>query len=246
MKINKKNLTIPGKSTITVDFDGVPCNYWRIANGGNTSLYCGVTTMPTPKFYDFKVAANATRMYAEENEKPRIYIYNSGTQEAQILLTYFRAEFDPTVMAICDFMDSDNESETVKVEIGGFTEPLPSGTNTIGKVIIDDSQANIRTQLISLQDLLQECNNRLEYDEQTTTSKEYKPATGYQYIKKIDFLTNDGETDILLRCLDWRNYTREIRIKPGETLSKFDYLMQNFRIYSGNSNTVTYRIVYRM
>lgn len=134
--ISKKVYIIPAKSTITINFGGLTMNYFRVVNSGNASVYGGISHMPTKRLYDFRVMANQAKMYAEEKAYNHLYIYNDSTEETSCLVYAFNAKFEPTVLALCDALFNDTEEKAVNVEIGGFTESLPNGTNNIGKVTI--------------------------------------------------------------------------------------------------------------
>ena len=83
--VSRQSYTIPGKSTITINFVD-PMNYYRVVNSGNVTIYGGTVTMPTRKLYDFKVPAYNAKMYAEENVRKQLYLYNDGTEEATVLV----------------------------------------------------------------------------------------------------------------------------------------------------------------
>lgn len=145
--LTKQRHKIGAKATVTINL-AYGVNYFRVVNSGAASVYCGLSNMPTKNSYEFKVSGEAARMYAEDKLYKQIYIYNDGAANADIILYSFRAKFDPSVMALGDF--AENQNKTVEVEIAGFTNPLPVGSNLIGKVGVESLPDDISTKLLAL------------------------------------------------------------------------------------------------
>lgn len=145
--LTKQRHKIGAKSTVTINL-AYGVNYFRVVNSGAASVYCGLSNMPTKNSYEFKVSGQAARMYAEDKLYKQIYIYNDGAADADIILYSFRAKFDPSVMALGDF--AENQNKTVEVEIAGFTNPLPAGSNLIGRVGVESLPDAVQTKLLAL------------------------------------------------------------------------------------------------
>lgn len=145
--LTKQRHKIGAKATVTINL-AYGVNYFRVVNSGAASVYCGLSNMPTKNSYEFKVSGEAARMYAEDKLYKQIYIYNDGAADADIILYSFRAKFDPSVMALGDF--AENQNKTVEVEIAGFTNALPAGSNLIGRVGVESLPDNITTKLLAL------------------------------------------------------------------------------------------------
>lgn len=133
--LSKSKHTIKAQSTETINFMGAYPNYYRITNASNTNLYMGVSMTPTKNFYDMVVPAGSTKLFVDAYGHDNLYMYNPSKENANILITSFKAEFNPTVLAVSeigtDFSDITINADTA---IKSFECPLPSGTNTIGKV----------------------------------------------------------------------------------------------------------------
>lgn len=133
--LSKSKHTIKAQSTETINFMGAYPNYYRITNASNTNLYMGVSMTPTKNFYDMVVPAGSTKLFVDAYGHDNLYMFNPSTENANILITSFKAEFNPTVLAVSeigtDFSDITINADTA---IKSFECPLPSGTNTIGKV----------------------------------------------------------------------------------------------------------------
>ena len=235
--VSRQSYTIPGKSTITINFVD-PMNYYRVVNSGNVTIYGGTVTMPTRKLYDFKVPAYNAKMYAEENVRKQLYLYNDGTEEATVLLYAFRSQFEPTVLALCDAIFNDTEN-TVSVEINGFSEPLPTGNNKIGIVAVE-----------SLSDLVSAvANNTEQMKKQARTSSGTATETGVAIqtttnlaICEIAFLSNDGGSDLTLEMVGTDNISQTVVIKGGEVLNNVSCYCSKFYV----KGTAEYRCVYNV
>ena len=235
--VSRQNYTIPGKSTITINFVD-PMNYYRVVNSGNVTIYGGTVTMPTRKLYDFKVPAYNAKMYAEENVRKQLYLYNDGTEEATVLVYAFRSQFEPTVLALCDAIFNDTEN-TVSVEINGFSEPLPTGNNKIGIVGVENF-----SNLISAVSM-----NTKQMKKQARTSSGTATETGVAIqttttiaISEIAFLSNDGSTDLTVEMVGTDNISQTIVIKAGEVLNNVSCYCSKFYV----KGTAEYRCVYNV
>ena len=268
--VSRQSYTIPGKSTITINFVD-PMNYYRVVNSGNVSIFGGTVTMPTRKLYDFKVPPYNAKMYAEENVRKQLYLYNDGTEEATVLLYAFRSQFEPTVLALCDAIFNDTEN-SVSVEIDGFTEPLPTGNNKIGKVDVasmpTEHESNIGNivsalntllsaepsidsiNLANLSLLIQAVNiNYLQSQSETATplGLTYQTTNPGEFISELAFIKNEGEDVLVIELLGTSTtYSSEsgnvsILLKAGEVLNNVKCYCTGL-LLSGNN--VPFRLLY--
>ena len=264
--VSRQNYTIPGKSTITINFVD-PMNYYRVVNSGNVTIYGGTVTMPTRKLYDFKVPAYNAKMYAEENVRKQLYLYNDGTEEATVLLYAFRSQFEPTVLALCDAIFNDTEN-TVSVEINGFSEPLPTGNNKIGKVDVSSMPSTYDS---AIQNINSKFNYLVSSDRfgmvnidkvyELMVNKSFNPAlysvnatatsagTVYQagspdgeewVIDEICSIFNDGAGDLTISYTGMNNGT--FILKSGEVLNNIKGYFIDITI---SGNNVPFRFLYK-
>ena len=131
---DRKAYTVPSESVFTIDFNGLTCNYFRVNNMSNVTLYCGTASYPNPDFYDFKVNPNAVANFCEPVERPKLYIYNNTKTDAKIILVSWADDFDATFMAVSEI--TLNNEGVIKTDgtIKGFETELPPGENEIGGV----------------------------------------------------------------------------------------------------------------
>ena len=235
--VSRQNYTIPGKSTITINFID-PMNYYRVVNSGNVTIYGGTVTMPTRKLYDFKVPAYNAKMYAEENVRKQLYLYNDGTEEATVLVYAFRSQFEPTVLALCDAIFNDTEN-TVSVEINGFSEPLPTGNNKIGIVAVDSFSNLISAVAMNTKQMKKQA--RTSSGTATETGVAIQTTTTLA-INEIAFLSNDGSTDLTVEMVGTDNISQTIVIKAGEVLNNLSCYCSKFYV----KGTSEYRCVYNV
>ena len=134
--------TIPAESVYTVDFEGCNPNYYRLMNTGNITLFCATKSLPTTDNYNFKANPISVANFCEPVVRDKLYILNNTKEDVKVILTTWEGEFNPTFMAVSEI--SLNNEGTIKTDgiINGFTVPLPSGDNTIGKVGLDEKALN--------------------------------------------------------------------------------------------------------
>ena len=148
----RKAYTLQPMSVTTIEFNGVNPNYFRVNNGGNARIYAGVISLPTPRLYDFSIEPNQVRMYCTDKGYPKLYLYNSSGSPANVIVSSFIEAFSPEVLAFADFNTADNEEQTLNVEIGGFTQALPTGQNHIGKVTVSEQPSALYNVLNAIKD----------------------------------------------------------------------------------------------
>lgn len=135
---NRQVVIVPAYEVATVDFMGVIPNYFRVQNGGASTIYCSANNIPTKNRYDFSVSGGGLSMYAEPNTKSKLHIYNPTGSAITCTVITFAGEFDPMILALSNIeVDMPNNIETSNV-IGGFSASLPVGANKIGKVDVDN------------------------------------------------------------------------------------------------------------
>lgn len=240
--VSRQNYTIPGKSTITINFVD-PMNYYRVVNSGNVTIYGGTVTMPTRKLYDFKVPAYNAKMYAEENVRKQLYLYNDGTEEATVLVYAFRSQFEPTVLALCDAIFNDTEN-TVSVEINGFSEPLPTGNNKVGKVDVASMPTELNTTITNIANILNSLTGFYINDLYFKSGTAIPDATTYEagngkMISELVFISNDGTEDLSIVIVG--SSGSPLTLKPGEVLNNAKCFSTLIHV---SGNNVPFRLAY--
>lgn len=221
---DKIRVLLPAGEVTTVSFHGRMPNYFRVANGGNVAIYCGLQNTPTPTNYEFKVEAKNTRMYCEDFGYRQIYIFNPSTEDIYILLYSYNAEFDPVVQAMTDFVFAVNETQAV--EIQGFTNPLPTGNNVIGKVGLDAESKTLLESLVKVQNA-----------ELKTASGNVSQVITENMIREIAFFSNDGETDMTLAIGDY-----SVVVKAGEVINHVKCAVDTVSITASENWRIAYNI----
>ncbi len=233
---HKRRYKLAGKSVSTINFSGASANYFRIVNGSPCELYAGTVQTPTAVLYDFRIPAHSAKMYCEQRPYKSIQIFNNSTDEAEILLFAFNAPFEASALAIADFMEGEGEKKTFNVEIGGFTQSLPTGKNNIGSVSIEASHLE---EITRYNYCLQDIYTRLAKDAQkfnnfyettaTATGQTYTAGNGFQYCE-IAFCSNDGESDIALMTIDSDGTEKSITLKAGEVMNHIPCCCKSIKI----------------
>lgn len=133
--LDRREISIGAYQTAAIDFiDGKP-NYFRVQNPNNTFIYCGTTRHPSESMYDFSVAPNKAKAYAEPFQRSRLYVFNPSGNTINVIVVSMAAEYDPLSMMIGDMeVDFSASSVAVTSSIDSFNTSLPAGSNMIGKV----------------------------------------------------------------------------------------------------------------
>lgn len=138
----KQIYSIKAKSMLTVNFPSFNPNYFRVVNLGSGEIYFSTSTSPTPNRFDMKVQPQGSKMHVEPYGKTSVYFYNDGAHDSDFILLAFNAEFNPVALAVLSdesLADVIGEQDGYDGIIRGFTIPLPSGSNTIGKVDLNSN-----------------------------------------------------------------------------------------------------------
>lgn len=131
-------LTIPGKTLVDLDFVDTYPNYVYINNYGGGTLYFGRSVLPTNLVYDMVIPGNADNLYASPNSFRSAYLYNDGAGEANVKITSFVADFQPSALkGGGGTATAAPTGPAANVSITNFEQPLPAGANMIGHVVVD-------------------------------------------------------------------------------------------------------------
>lgn len=101
--LSKNKYTIKAKSCQTISFLGARPNYFKITNGGNTSIYVGISMTPTEDYFDEKISPASTKLCVDAFGSEQIYILNPSEYDTNIIITSFSGEFDASAVAMSGF-----------------------------------------------------------------------------------------------------------------------------------------------
>lgn len=116
-------------------------NHVHINNLGAGNLFFGVSVIPSPVIHDMRVPSFGENLYAQESGFTRVQIWNDGTDETMIKLVSFEHDFNPATIKPTIVNGGDGGGgggETFDGVIKGFSVPLPSGANNIGRVVVSE------------------------------------------------------------------------------------------------------------
>ena len=260
--LSKNKYTIPPKSNFTINFMGARPNYYRITNNGGGNLYIGISMIPTNKFFDMVVPATATKLYVDAFGSENLYIYNPNSEEINIIVTSFKAEFDPVALAMTDLSQDFSDIQlNTNTAITGFEVPLPAGDNIIGNVKIDSNSAtdlanriaiyigkhdllknigtnsdNIHTKVGSILEIMQSADNTIDY---STVLDELKTTISILSNQIVNIVGNQEATNEYLRQIAENTNTGDGDItlmgKPESKVLNFPEWEEDTGIVYGNN-----------
>lgn len=132
-----KTLQVSGNALVTVNYDDVAPNMFLLQNPNDTVLHIGITNIPTPDSYEFKVEGNSSKTFGRPVPTNTLFILNKGNADITIQLFSVYDTFDMSVL-VDNHLSIEYDRMLYDGIITGFGSgvSLPSGTNTIGKVEI--------------------------------------------------------------------------------------------------------------
>ena len=133
----EKRITLHAGLNEHIFHDTMP-NHIVVNNLGASNLYLGVSVIPDNVTYEKLISPRGENMLARQTGTTRCQIYNDSSDVCDIILTSFVAEFNPSAITGNTVTTSNNGGGVSdgNVNIIGFSKPLPSGSNNIGKVEI--------------------------------------------------------------------------------------------------------------
>lgn len=133
----EKRITLHAGLNEHIFHDTMP-NHIVVNNLGASNLYLGVSVIPDNVTYEKLISPRGENMLARQTGTTRCQIYNDSSDVCDIILTSFVAEFTPSAITGNTVTTGNNGGGVSdgNVNIIGFSKPLPSGSNNIGKVEI--------------------------------------------------------------------------------------------------------------
>lgn len=142
MSWRQESVIIDSYETKTVVFlDSTP-NMFLMQNPNNATLLIGLGNIPTATNYEFRVNGNSTKTFGRPSGTSQLYIMNTGGTPITVSLFSMQDDFDMSVLSSTDY-DFSNTEMRFDGNINAINAPLPSGSNTIGKVGLISGTSNI-------------------------------------------------------------------------------------------------------
>lgn len=131
--------TIKGGEVLTVDFLHSSPNQFVIQNDNNAKLHVSISKIPTLTNYEFVVDKNEYGIFGRPTPTRKLYIFNTSTETVTIKLFSVYETFDLNILKKTN-VSMGNVALSTDGIVRGFQSgvSLPSGTNNIGSVSIDD------------------------------------------------------------------------------------------------------------
>ena len=139
------NITIEGGEVKEISLDNSKPNMFVLQNANPVDINISLSHIPTLYNYEFQVKANTTDTFGRPSSTTKVYLFNTGSVTANVKLFSVNDTFD---MNILKNTNVNIDGATVTVEDNGVIKgfqagvSLPSGTNTIGKVGLEDNVSN--------------------------------------------------------------------------------------------------------
>ena len=144
------NISIEGGEVKEISLDNSKPNMFVLQNANPVDINISLSHIPTLYNYEFQVKANTTDTFGRPSSTTKVYLFNTGSVTANVKLFSVNDTFD---MNILKNTNVNIDGATVTVEDNGVIKgfqagvSLPAGTNTIGKVGLENSVSNTITQI---------------------------------------------------------------------------------------------------
>ena len=197
-----------------------------------------------------KIPSASTKVYVDVYGHDEIYLYNPSIEDANIIITSFSSEFNPSVLAMSDIgQDFSSIDFSGEVDATGNLETILNNIKS-NTGMMCSSIDSINTNTISL--------NQYTKKICAVYSKEMKVSSSSMFtsycednriITGIDFLSNDGENDIVLgicNILDNPDeYWTTITVKSGEAINDLLTYASAIKMSCNNTTGSNVRLVFR-
>lgn len=221
----QEEINLSGNALRTMYFADTTPNMFYLQNPNDVPLLVGITRTPTETSYEYRVEPNTSRTFGRPIPTSNLYILNPSNKAVTISLFSVNDVFDISILQSQSLNVSDIEGMAYDGIIKGFSSgvSLPSGTNTLGKVVISEaipkgsnnigivSLTNEVTGFISgIHDLLNEVktgviesNKKLVdflfYERENVSASVSIDFNNEPFLPNyINFISNDDDTDILV------------------------------------------------
>lgn len=144
------NISIEGGEVKEISLDNSKPNMFVLQNANPVDINISLSHIPTLYNYEFQVKANTTDTFGRPSSTTKVYLFNTGSVTANVKLFSVNDTFD---MNILKNTNVNIDGATVTVEDNGVIKgfqagvSLPAGTNTIGKVGLENSVSDTLTQI---------------------------------------------------------------------------------------------------
>lgn len=144
------NISIEGGEVKEISLDNSKPNMFVLQNANPVDINISLSHIPTLYNYEFQVKANTTDTFGRPSSTTKVYLFNTGSVTANVKLFSVNDTFD---MNILKNTNINIDGATVTVEDNGVIKgfqagvSLPAGTNTIGKVGLENSVSDTLTQI---------------------------------------------------------------------------------------------------
>ena len=213
------NISIEGGEVKEISLDNSKPNMFVLQNANPVDINISLSHIPTLYNYEFQVKANTTDTFGRPSSTTKVYLFNTGSVTANVKLFSVNDTFD---MNILKNTNVNIDGATVTVEDNGVIKgfqagvSLPAGTNTIGKVGLENSVSNT----------LNTINNNLS-TQKTATANIYSDTTEIS----SNSLNIARVLGVSKGCsIEYKNNVNSLNINNNDTSTKivhFSYLFND-------------------
>ena len=257
-----QEVKVSGNGLTTVYFDSSKPNMFMLQNPNNTTIHIGLSRIPTDKNYEFKIDANTSATFGRPVPSDVLYILNKGNADAVVSLFSIYDKFDMAILQTLNVDLSKSPmfdgiingfgngvslpSGSNKIGNVGLSGAIPTGDNKIGNVglagAIPEGTNNIGN--VGLAGAIPEGSNLIGKVEEV-----YKPINmlyagveseavtidlSNRKINYIVFLSNDGESELIVSLKKSDGNSCPVRLKAGETLNDLPFEFSSMKLTGDN------------
>ena len=134
------DIIIAPHEVYTLNFRDTTPNVFVLNNPNQTTLKIGVNAIPRADSYEFRVEYNSTETIGQPHGTRYLYILNDSDSECKLKVFSIETIFNPEILKNMN-VTLEGYNIITNTEISGFgvNASLPSGTNHIGAVNVDNN-----------------------------------------------------------------------------------------------------------
>lgn len=268
----QEEITVPALGLKTVMFSDTRPNMFYIQNTNDIHLFLGITKIPNENSYEWRVEKNNSRTFGRPVPTNTLHILNPANKDITVTLFSVNAAFDISVLQNF-FFDADVISGIAFdgiIKGFGANVPLPSGTNHLGSVDINElpesnnhigvvslpeETTKTFTDILSVMDEvkagLEESNKKivdfLYYERQNINVPVEVDFSSETFIPDyISFIANDGEDYNIIVTLTLANgNSKTFTLAKGDIFGDLKMEVKSFKIAPESSNVnITWRCMF--
>lgn len=142
--------TVPSQVPFQLNFYDTRPNHILISNNSAAQMFLSISNLVSATTFDTIIPAYGVKLYAREQGIDQVYLFTEAAVAVPVHVTSFEAEFNPAaIQQTQEIVTSGGSGLLGVVDVKNILNPLPTGQNTIGLVVLAEGLNNIGAVVVS-------------------------------------------------------------------------------------------------